>query len=43
LKFPLGITSTWGVIGVQLKVGLVKFQNGRDDIEIVFIGDMVGF
>ncbi len=43
LKFSLRITSTWDVIGVRLKVGLVKFPNGRDDIEIVFIGDMVGF
>ncbi len=43
LKFSLGITSTWDVIGVQLKVGLVKFQNGKYDIEIVFIGNMVGF
>ncbi len=42
-KFSLGITSTWDVIGVWLKVSLVKFQNGKDDIEIVFIGDMVGF
>jgi hypothetical protein len=43
LKFSLGITSTWGVTGVRLKVGLVKFQNKKDDIEIVLIGDMVGF
>ncbi len=43
LKFSLGITSTWDVIGVRLKVGIVKFQNGRDNTEIVFIGDMVGF
>jgi len=43
LKTSLGITSTWDVIGVRLKVGLVNFQNIRDDIEIVFIGIWLDF